>query len=553
MNWFSVISGLLGGLAIFIFGMNMMSEGMQKSAGEKMRVILGILTKNPLMAVLAGAVVTAVLQSSAATSIMVIGFVSAGLMTLPQAIAVVIGANIGTTITGQIIAFDIEDLVWPIIVVGFAMYFFAKKERFKNIGETIFAFGLLFLGIINMSSVMKPLAEVPAFTNIIAKVADTPILGVLTGLGMTLTIQSSSAVVAIIQNFAKTPVAGTTVSIIGLQGAIPIIFGTNIGATLPSLIAGMGKGKDAKRTALANLVFNVTLTLLFMFIIPLFCALVRAVSPAGATLDDVSVISRQIANAHSIYNLVGAVIWLPLVWLMIKIVNKLVPGTDEVIDEGTPKYLDEKILEQPVFAMHLCVNELSRTAVFAEKMIDHARAAVKDKKQEDIAEVERLETVVDKLQDAIVRYITNISAQPGLSEQQAVRSASLMHIANDVEHVGDRCVDIIKVVRTMIKKEYDFSDEAHEEIDGSFDIVKEMLENSMKALETEDRKLADMVLEDEDKIDDLEAKLRKRHMKRLKKKKCSPTLSVVYTEILHNIERIGDHCKNIAEAVIGEE
>ena len=205
MNWFSVISGLLGGLAIFIFGMNMMSEGMQKSAGEKMRVILGILTKNPLMAVLAGAVVTAVLQSSAATTIMVIGFVSAGLMTLPQAIAVVIGANIGTTITGQIIAFDIKDLVWPIIVVGFAMYFFAKKERLKNIGETIFAFGLLFLGIINMSSVMSPLSEVPAFTNIIAKVADTPILGALTGLGMTLTIQSSSAVVAIIQNFAKQP------------------------------------------------------------------------------------------------------------------------------------------------------------------------------------------------------------------------------------------------------------------------------------------------------------------------------------------------------------
>ncbi|MBQ8940502.1 MAG: Na/Pi cotransporter family protein [Firmicutes bacterium] len=555
MDWFSIISGLLGGLAIFIFGMNMMSEGMQKSAGEKMRVILGFLTKNPLMAVLAGTVVTAVLQSSAATTVMVIGFVSAGLMTLPQAICVVIGANIGTTITGQIIAFDIEDLVWPIIVVGFAMYFFAKKELYKNIGETIFAFGLLFLGIIDMSGVMKPLAASPSFTNMIAKVADTPILGALTGLVMTLIIQSSSAVVAIIQNFAKTPVTGTSVSIIGLQGAIPIIFGTNIGATLPSLIAGLGKGKgkDAKKTALSNLVFNVSLTLLFMFVIPLFCRFVRFISPSGATLDDVSVISRQIANAHSTFNIVGAVIWLPLVGVMIKILDKMVRGSDDVIDESTPKYLDEKILEQPVFAMHLCVNELTRTAEFAQSMIDHARAAVMNKTQEDIDEVDRLEDVVDKLQDAIVRYISNISTQTSLTEQQAVRVASLMHVANDVEHVGDRCIDIIKVVRTMIKKEYDFSEEAHEEIDSSFDIVKEMLENAMKALESEDKKLANMVLEDEDKIDDLEARLRKRHMKRLKKKKCAPNLSVVYTEILHNIERIGDHCKNIAEAVIGDE
>ena len=370
---------------------------------------------------------------------------------------------------------------------------------------------------------------------------------------MTLIIQSSSAVVAIIQNFAKQPISDGVTSIIGLQGAIPIIFGTNIGATLPSLIAGMGKGKDAKRTALSNLVFNVTLTLLFMFIIPLYSRFVRFISPVGNVIDDVSVISRQIANAHSTFNIVGAVIWLPLCGLMIKIVEFIVPGDDDVIDESTPKYLDEKILEQPVFAMHLCVNELSRTAGFAKKMMEHARLAVKNKNQSDIDEVTRLEDVVDKLQDAIVRYISNISTQTSLTEQQAVRIASLMHVANDVEHVGDRCMDITKVVHTMIKKGYEFSEEAQEEIDGSFDIVNVMLDNAMKSLENDDKKLANMVLEDEDRIDNLEARLRKRHMKRLKKKKCAPNLSVVYTEILHNIERIGDHCKNIAEAVLGDE
>ena len=547
---FSILFGLLGGLSIFIFGMNMMSEGMQKSAGEKMKSILGILTSNPVLGMCAGALVTAVLQSSAATTVMVIGFVSAGLMTLPQAISVVIGANIGTTITGQLVAFDIDDLIWPIVVVGFALYFFSKKEKIKNIGETVFAFGLLFLGIVSMSNVMKPLAESPVFTEIIRKVSDTPVLGALTGFVMTLIIQSSSAVVAIIQNFAKQPLSDGVTSIIGLEGAIPMIFGTNIGATIPSLIAGMGKGKDAKRTALSHTVFNVSGTLLFLFFIPLFCALVRLISPSGNVTDDVSVISRQIANAHTVFNVVCMLIWLPLCGLMEKIVMFIIPGKENEVDESTPKYLDEKLYDQPVFAMHLCVRELSRIADFAGTMINHSRSAVKNLSQYDIDEVHRLEKVVDSLHDATVRYISNLTALGSITESQGVQMAGLMHVANDVEHVGDRCVDIIKVVETMIKKESYFSEEAVQEIEESFGIVQKMLDDCMRSLRDSDISLANKVLEDEDKIDDLEAQLRKRHMKRIKKKKCSPNMSVIYTEVLHNIERIGDHCKNIAEAVI---
>ena len=546
----SILFGLLGGLSIFIFGMNMMSEGMQKSAGEKMKSILGILTSNPVLGMCAGALVTAVLQSSAATTVMVIGFVSAGLMTLPQAISVVFGANIGTTITGQLVAFEIDDLIWPIVFVGFALYFFAKKEKVKNIGETIFAFGLLFLGIVSMSNVMKPLAESPVFTEIIRKVSDTPVLGALTGFVMTVIIQSSSAVVAIIQNFAKQPLTDGVTSIIGLEGAIPMIFGTNIGATIPSLIAGMGKGKDAKRTALSHTVFNISGTLLFLLFIPLFCSLVRLISPKGSVPDDVSVISRQIANAHTVFNVVCMLIWLPLCGLMEKIVTFLVPGTENEVDESTPKYLDEKLFDQPVFAMHLCTQEISRIADFADTMMIHSRSAVKNLSQYDIDEVNRLENVVDKLHDATERYISNLTANSSITENQGVQLAGLMHVCNDVEHVGDRCVDIIKVVETMIKKESFFSEEAAVEIEESFEIAQKMLEDSMNALRNSDKALANKVLEDEDKIDDLEAQLRKKHMKRIKKRKCSPNMSVIYTEVLHNIERIGDHCKNIAEAVL---
>ncbi len=317
------VFGLLGGLAIFIYGMNLMSEGLQKAAGERMKKILGILTKNPVMGVLAGAFVTAVLQSSSATTVMVIGFVSAGLMTLPQAISIILGANIGTTMTAQLIAFKIDDLVWPIVFVGFVIFFFAKKEKLKNIGQTVFAFGLLFVGIITMGDVMKPLAESPIFLTMIEKVSDIPVLGVAVGTLMTLVVQSSSATIAVLQNFAIQPGADGAASVIGLAGAIPILLGDNIGTTITALIASVGQSVNAKRTAVAHSVFNITGSILFLCILPVFTRFVQWISPKGA---EVEVISRQIANAHTVFNIANTLLWLPMIWLMVKIVKAIVPG-----------------------------------------------------------------------------------------------------------------------------------------------------------------------------------------------------------------------------------
>ena len=270
-----VIFGLLGGLAVFIFGMNMMSDCLQKAAGEKMKRILALLTKNPILGVLAGALTTAVLQSSSATTVMAIGFVSAGLMNLPQAISIILGANIGTTMTAQIIAFKLSDYIYAIIFIGFIISFVVKSERAKNIGQTIFAFGLLFLGIETMGSVMKPLASSPVFTDMIEQVSHIPVLGVAVGTLMTLVVQSSSATIAVLQNFAEQPGPDGVSSILGLVGAIPILLGDNIGTTITALLASIGQTKDAKRTALAHCIFNISGCFLFIWFVKPYAALIQ--------------------------------------------------------------------------------------------------------------------------------------------------------------------------------------------------------------------------------------------------------------------------------------
>ena len=304
--------GLFGGLALFLYGMNLMSNNLQEAAGERMRAILAAVTKNPLVGVLAGAVATAVLQSSSATTVMAIGFVAAGLMGLRQAIPIIMGANIGTTITAQIVAFKLSDYVLGIVLVGFLIMQLAKQGQMKYVGTAVFGFGLLFLGIDTMGAVMKPLAENPVFTDMIAQVTGVPMLGVLVGTLMTLVVQSSSATIAVLQNFAATPgVDGA--SIIGLEGAIPILLGDNLGTTITALLAAIGQ---------SHCIFNLSGCLLFVWLIGPAAAVVAAIPPAG---PEVEVIARQIANAHTLFNVTMTVLWLPLVSMMVKIVMAILP------------------------------------------------------------------------------------------------------------------------------------------------------------------------------------------------------------------------------------
>lgn len=548
---FQTAFGLLGGLAVFIFGMNMMSECLQKAAGEKMKTILGILTKNPVMGVLAGALVTAVLQSSSATTVMAIGFVSAGLMNLPQAISIILGANIGTTMTAQLIAFKISDYIWMIVFIGFIIFFAGRKERTKSIGQTIFAFGLLFVGIETMGAVMKPLANSPIFLNLIAKVSNIPILGVLLGTVMTLVVQSSSATIAVLQSFASQPAADGVSSVIGLAGAIPILLGDNIGTTITALLASIGQSKNAKRTAVAHSVFNIAGSFVFIWIIPVFAKFVQFISPKG---NEVDVISRQIANAHMSFNIINTLVWLPLIPVMLKIVMTLVPGEDKKEElQGEPKFLDNRVLSQPVVALQLAEKEVRAMFGDVQELLTGVKNSLVKSDTKALSLADKNGGYLDKINDEIVQYMSALFAGGGLTEEQSTEAATLLYAVNAVDKMRDRCMDISKISGESIFNDYRFSDAAKEELEICFIHVAGMLEKTKGILETGDRKAAWEILEDKEKLQKLERKFNKNHVKRMKKNSCSPELTGVFSGILSNLDRIGTGCTSLAEEALDED
>ena len=542
--------GLLGGLAIFIYGMNMMSECLQKAAGEKMRSILALLTKNPVMGVLAGALTTAVLQSSSATTVMAIGFVSAGFMNLPQAISIIIGANIGTTMTAQIIAFKLSDYIYAIIFVGFIISFLVESEKVKNIGQTIFAFGLLFLGIETMGSVMKPLADSPVFTEMIARVSDVPILGVAVGTLMTLVVQSSSATVAVLQNFASQagPDGGT--SVIGLAGAIPILFGDNIGTTITAVLASIGQTKDAKRTAVAHCVFNISGTFLFIWFVGPFAKLIQMISPKG---PEIEVISRQIANTHTIFNCVMTLVWVPLIWLMVKIVMRIIPdGRKEQYSLSEPLYLDEKLLGQPTAALQLVAKEVLHCSEIVRDMIRQTREALKNEEKKEIEDVHCKLDAVKSLHARITQYLTDLFASGSLNEEQASQSAGIMYVLSDVDRMGILCGEVAGGIKEKMEKKYKYSKEAMKDLGKSLELIETMYSEVLEAIVSGKLEHAKELVKKREKVMELDISMRKAHMSRVSKGKCDASLTAPFNSILYSIDRMGNSCVNIADTVQGQ-
>lgn len=542
--------GLLGGLAIFIYGMNMMSECLQKAAGEKMRSILALLTKNPVMGVLAGALTTAVLQSSSATTVMAIGFVSAGFMNLPQAISIIIGANIGTTMTAQIIAFKLSDYIYAIIFAGFIISFLVKSEKVKNIGQTIFAFGLLFLGIETMGSVMKPLADSPVFTEMIARVSDVPILGVAVGTLMTLVVQSSSATVAVLQNFASQAGPDGVTSVIGLAGAIPILFGDNIGTTITAVLASIGQTKDAKRTAVAHCVFNISGTFLFIWFVGPFAKLIQMISPKG---PEIEVISRQIANTHTIFNCVMTLVWVPLIWLMVKIVMRIIPdGRKEQYSLSEPLYLDEKLLGQPTAALQLVAKEVLHCSEIVRDMIRQTREALKNEEKKEIEDVHCKLDAVKSLHARITQYLTDLFASGSLNEEQASQSAGIMYVLSDVDRMGILCGEVAGGIKEKMEKKYKYSKEAMKDLGKSLELIETMYSEVLEAIVSGKLEHAKELVKKREKVMELDISMRKAHMSRVSKGKCDASLTAPFNSILYSIDRMGNSCVNIADTVQGQ-
>lgn len=540
-----ILFGLFGGLAVFIFGMNMMSECLQKAAGDRMKHILAMLTKNPVMGVLAGAVVTAVLQSSSATTVMAIGFVSAGLMTLPQAISIIFGANIGTTMTAQIIAFKISDYIYAIIFIGFIIYFVCKSERIKNIGQTIFAFGLLFLGIETMGDVMKPLAASPVFTDMIARVGNIPVLGVAVGAVMTLVVQSSSATIAVLQNFAAQAGPDGTSSILGLAGAIPILFGDNIGTTITALLASVGQSRDAKRTAVAHCIFNISGTFLFIWFVKPYASFIQFISPKGS---EVEVISRQIANAHTVFNITVTLIWVGMIGLMVKIVTRLIPdGRRELTDPLVPVYLDRNVIAQPAVAMQFAAREVIRVCGIVREMLSDIVLSVETEDARTVEEVQGKGRVVSSLYTEISDYLAELFASGGLTEAQAARTSGLMYILSDVERMGSLCVEVADGIGEKIANGYNYSKDAMGDLKKSLELIERMYESAVNALDGGNAEEAKRILSSREKMMALDTNMRKAHMERVNKGKCKAKLTAPFTALLQSLDRMGNNCINLAD------
>ncbi len=545
---FSIIFGLLGGLAIFIYGMNLMSEGLQKVAGEKMRQVLGILTKNVFFGVIAGAITTMVLQSSSATTVMVIGFVSAGLMNLPQAISVILGANIGTTMTAQLIAFKLSDYIWPILFFGFLLHFVPKKERTKNIGLTIFAFGLLFVGIETMGELMKPLAKSQVFVDLISQVSHIPILGVLVGSFMTVIVQSSSATIAVLQNFASTPGPDGISSIIGLQGSIPVLLGDNIGTTITALLACIGQSKNAKRTAVAHSIFNVVGAVFFLFLIAPFAKFVTLISPKGFELD---IISRQIANAHTSFNILNTLIWMPFVWLMVKIVEKIVPGNpiEEVSVKENAVYLDYHLINQPVFAMTLCQKEVLQSCDTIVRAIKDTRCAIVPYDGENSKEMKNLWKTQRNLQREVQHYLSSMISVGNSTEKQTNAITELLLVSSNLERICIQMNNIIEQMNELEDKQLSFSDIGENEFRHSLDAIFELFKASIEVLKDGDDVSIVMVIGLRERLTDMEKDMQDNHLDRLNSGVCDPKMTPYFNTILNDLTSIGTYCLDICQSL----
>lgn len=538
--------GLIGGLALFLYGMNTMSDALQKTAGERMKKILSFLTKNPIMGALAGALVTAVLQSSSATTVMAIGFVSAGLMTLPQAISVIFGANIGTTMTAQLLAFKLSDYIYPIIFIGFMLQFVGKTEKLKNIGMVIFSFGLLFEGIEIMGHVMKPLAGSSVFVDLMAEVSSTPVLGVLLGGVMTLVVQSSSATIAVLQNFAAQPAADGVSSVIGLTGAIPILLGDNIGTTITAILASIGQTKNAQRTAIAHSIFNISGSLVCLCIIPLFAQFVQYISPSGREID---IISRQIANAHTTFNVVCTLAWLPFIPVMVKIVKTIIRGEDKNLKAAyEPQYLDNNLLDKPAAAMYLVSLELERLVGLADRTLNQLKLVLDSQRTaKDYEAFQEDLMILEQLQGRITEYITKLLSGGYLTEQQSEETARLLFVTNNIQRMGERCRDMDEICGQVVAQNRVFSSAANEEIVKCITLAQSLLSRSVEAVKTGSKEMVNDIFRDTDQMRRSERRCNKAHLKRVKEGECHAHMTPYFSDLLYNLSRIADNCVSIAE------
>lgn len=550
INDIGMLFSFIGGLGLFLYGMNIMADGLQKSAGGKMKQLLGFLTNNRFLAVIVGTVITGIIQSSSATTVMVVGFVNAGIMTLAQAVGVIMGANIGTTVTAWIVsmsewgAFFKPEFIAPLVVgIGSFVILFSKSSKKKTVGEIAVGFGILFIGLSLMSDSITPYKDAPIFSKAFTVLGNNPILALLAGLVVTGIIQSSSASVGILQTLAMN-------GIVNWKSAIFITLGQNIGTCVTALLSSAGAQKMAKRAAVIHLLFNVIGAIIFGII--MFVIFTVAPDFASSKIDSV-----QISIFHTIFNVSNTIILFPFANQLVKLSGVIIRNSEEVSKDEekqeviTLRHLDERILESPSFAVENAILEVGHMGEVALSNIKLAFEAAKENDINKVNLVFESEKTINNLQKLIMEYLVKIS-NLSLTEKQHMVINNLFYMINDIERVGDHAENIAELAEFKCKNNIVFSENAQEEITKIMEVGLKAIENAILAVKENNIEYVRKVVKYEDMVDNMEEELREKHIERLSNNLCKPEAGIVFLDIISNLERISDHAYNIAGYVKDE-
>ena len=544
MNYVNIILPFVGGLGMFIYGMQIMAQGLENAAGNRMKSLLEVLTKNKFFGVLLGALITAVIQSSSATTVMVVGFVNAGIMNLNQAMGVIMGANIGTTVTGWLVS-SVEwakflspaNLAPLAIIIGVVIMLTGTRRSTKDISSIIIGFGLLFVGITTMSSAVSPLQQSEGFRNMFVVLGGNPFLGIVAGALVTAIIQSSSASVGILQSLAA---AG----LVPFNAAIYIIMGQNIGTCVTAMLSSVGAKRNAKTAAIMHLLFNIIGTIIFSIVAIVFFQVIRPDMGSG-------IISQtQISAVHTAFNICTTVLLFPVSDLIIKLAKKI-GRVEEEQNDDSKVLLDERMLETPGLALQTTLSEVSRMGHIVEDTLEKSRNVMFTKDFQDIMEIKEMEEKVDRLCGGITEYVIKISTL-SISEKEHEEVAGLLQILSDMERISDYCENVSEFAETLYERKAEFSEIGKAQMKEMIDVCIKSYHYALLAFENQDPEMAMKVIEEETKADDLEVQLRSDHMQRMANGQCATDPGIVFLDALVCMERISDHARNIAEELLTE-
>ncbi len=536
----SLLFDFLGGIGIFLLGVKFMGEGLQRSAGDRLRELLDKYTSNPFLGVLTGIIVTILIQSSTGTTVLTVGLVSAGFMTLRQAIGVIMGANIGTTATAFIIGINIGEYALPILAVGSFIIFFFNNQKVTAIGQVLFGFGALFFGLSLMKNGMAPLSSLESFHNLTASMSEKPILGVVIGTVLTIIVQSSTATIGILQGlFAE--------GAIDIHAALPVLFGDNIGTTFTAAIAALGASVAAKRAALTHIVFNIIGAIMALTFLGLFTSLIVFLKGQFNLNPEMT-----IAFAHGTYNVLNTLIQFPFIGGLAWIVTKIIPGEDSVI-EYRPQHLDPIVIQKSSsLALEQAKAEIVHMGEYAHQGLEETSKFIASSNPKHSEIALQIEGAINNLDQKVTEYLVDISAD-SMTKPERAKHSMLLDSVRDIERIGDHFENIIELTEYKISNKVTLTKQALEDLNSMFDLTMSTVKRAIESLGNRDQEAALEVMRKEEQIDQMERNYRKKHIIRVNEGSCSATSGIVFVDILSNLERIGDHAVNIAEKVLEEE